>query len=274
MYKVIKKNVTFGYAFDFIKEYPEDYGIRLPEWSEEVVIRVQTPTDNSKMTAPYLYVQSRYGNVPWKETMIELFSEEWIIVKVREEAKVTTAKCDGDCVNCFLCTDNIKIGPFFGSIINSTKKTPIEKVNKINKVNDKVDSITESLRYLNKESCSPDYKKKCLHECDSKEINDNKIKDKIKSENNKATEKTSTFNDKNTEEEVIKDIKKMSVQFGEGMKAIAKGCDEYKKKLDTGINVGEEMKTLSKDCDEYKKELDRGIKDFYNFLSDLSDYIK
>jgi hypothetical protein len=32
------------------------------------------------MTAPYLYVESRFGRVPWKETFIELFSEEWEIV--------------------------------------------------------------------------------------------------------------------------------------------------------------------------------------------------
>jgi hypothetical protein len=32
------------------------------------------------MTAPYLYVQSRFGKVPWRETMIELFSEEWEVV--------------------------------------------------------------------------------------------------------------------------------------------------------------------------------------------------
>lgn len=32
------------------------------------------------MTAPYLYVESRYGKVPWKETMIELFSEDWEVV--------------------------------------------------------------------------------------------------------------------------------------------------------------------------------------------------
>jgi len=52
-------------------------GIRLPSWSEDVNIRVQRPDENSKMTAPYLYVESRFGKVPWKETMIEMFSEEW-----------------------------------------------------------------------------------------------------------------------------------------------------------------------------------------------------
>ncbi|EOQ01307.1 hypothetical protein IKC_06264 [Bacillus cereus VD184] len=33
------------------------------------------------MTAPYLYVESRFGRVPWKETNIELFAENWEVVE-------------------------------------------------------------------------------------------------------------------------------------------------------------------------------------------------
>ena len=36
---------------------------------------------HEQMTAPFLYVESRYGRVPWKETMIELFAENWEIVE-------------------------------------------------------------------------------------------------------------------------------------------------------------------------------------------------
>ena len=46
----------------------------------DVIIRVQKPDEHSKMTAPYLYVESRFGRVPWKETMIELFSDKWELV--------------------------------------------------------------------------------------------------------------------------------------------------------------------------------------------------
>lgn len=55
--------------------------MRLPQWKEDVVIRAQYPDENSKMTAPYLYVESRFGKVPWKETMIELFAESWQVIK-------------------------------------------------------------------------------------------------------------------------------------------------------------------------------------------------
>lgn len=69
--------MKFGEAFEHVRA---GGGMRLPAWGEEVVIRAQFPDEHSKMTAPYLYVESRYGRVPWKETMIELFSENWVTV--------------------------------------------------------------------------------------------------------------------------------------------------------------------------------------------------
>jgi len=79
--------MNFGDAFNAIKDASlskvkndNPKGMRLPAWSGDVIIRVQVPDENSKMTAPYLYVESRFGRVPWKETMIELFSEKWELV--------------------------------------------------------------------------------------------------------------------------------------------------------------------------------------------------
>lgn len=69
--------LPFGIALEAVKC---GKGMRLPKWSEDVVIRCQFPDEHSKMTAPYLYVESRFGRVPWKETMIELMSNEWLIV--------------------------------------------------------------------------------------------------------------------------------------------------------------------------------------------------
>lgn len=69
--------MNFGKAFE---EVNKGHGMRLPSWKKDVLIKAQYPDENSKMTAPYLYVKSRFGRVPWKETMIELFSEEWEVV--------------------------------------------------------------------------------------------------------------------------------------------------------------------------------------------------
>lgn len=70
--------MNFGQAFEEVKK---GKGMRLPSWQEDVVIKAQYPDKHSKMTAPYLYVESRFGRVPWKETMIELFSEKWEVVE-------------------------------------------------------------------------------------------------------------------------------------------------------------------------------------------------
>ena len=69
--------MNFGEAFEYAKK---GWCMYLPGWKEDVKVKVQFPDDNSKMTAPYLYVESRFGMVPWKETMIELFSEDWMVV--------------------------------------------------------------------------------------------------------------------------------------------------------------------------------------------------
>ncbi|BAR85733.1 MULTISPECIES: Thoeris anti-defense Tad2 family protein [Bacillus] len=70
--------MNFGQAFEEVKK---GKGMRLPQWSQDVVICAQFPDEHSKMTAPYLYVESRFGRVPWKETNIELFAENWEVVE-------------------------------------------------------------------------------------------------------------------------------------------------------------------------------------------------
>lgn len=70
--------MPFGHALEAMKQGKK---VKLPHWADDVFISVQIPDENSKMTAPYLYVTSRFGMVPWKETMIELFSDDWQIVE-------------------------------------------------------------------------------------------------------------------------------------------------------------------------------------------------
>ena len=74
--------MTFGKAFDLVNRKTVNLGMRLPQWSKEVVIKVQFPDENSKMTSPYLYAESRFGRVPWKETVIELFTDKWEVVEI------------------------------------------------------------------------------------------------------------------------------------------------------------------------------------------------
>ena len=67
--------LTFGEALEHMKR---GGAARLPHWKEDVRIKMQSPDANSKMTAPYLYVDSRFGRVPWNPTQIEILSEEWM----------------------------------------------------------------------------------------------------------------------------------------------------------------------------------------------------
>ena len=65
---------TFGEAIEYMRTGGK---VRLLKWSEEVFITLQEPDSRSKMTAPYFYVTSRFGLVPWIPTMIEMLSIEW-----------------------------------------------------------------------------------------------------------------------------------------------------------------------------------------------------
>jgi hypothetical protein len=67
---------TFSQAIEYMKD---GESVKLPQWQDDVFISIQKPDENSKMTAPYFYVTSRFGMVPWIPTMIEMFSEKWQI---------------------------------------------------------------------------------------------------------------------------------------------------------------------------------------------------
>lgn len=67
-------NAKFGEAIEIMRI---GGSVQLPQWQDDVFISIQTPDANSKMTAPYFYVDSRFGMVPWIPTMIEMLSEKW-----------------------------------------------------------------------------------------------------------------------------------------------------------------------------------------------------
>ena len=159
--KILFSNLSFGRALDSVQDNPDTRGMRLPSWKEDVIIRCQMPDENSKMTAPYLYVESRFGRVPWKETMIELFSIEWTVVEIREGT-----------INDICKNDEIKTGCKVQNNDNLKEKTN-------NKIDDIINSITPEdvkeatamYEFING-NCggSQECKKRCLHECDNKNL--------------------------------------------------------------------------------------------------------
>jgi len=65
--------MTFGEA---IEQLQNDDCVRLPQWTTDVFLNLQVPDKHSKMTAPYIYVESRFGRVPWNPTQIEILSDD------------------------------------------------------------------------------------------------------------------------------------------------------------------------------------------------------
>lgn len=159
--KILFSNLSFGRALDSVQDNPDTRGMRLPSWKEDVIIKCQMPDENSKMTAPYLYVESRFGRVPWKETMIEMFSKKWQLVDIREGT-----------INDIRKNDEIETGCKVQNNDNLKEKTN-------NKIDDIINSITpEDVKEATKMyefingNCggSQECKKRCLHECDNKNL--------------------------------------------------------------------------------------------------------
>ena len=75
------KPSKFEEAFAALKEGKR---AAIGTWSNDVSIYAQFPDENSKMSHPYLYVESRFGTVPWLPTQVELFSTDWIIIEEDE----------------------------------------------------------------------------------------------------------------------------------------------------------------------------------------------
>lgn len=71
--------MLFSTAFERIKK---GAGMRLPQWPEGELVRAQLPDEKYGIIEPYLYLQRNDGSViVWKESYIELFSEEWQTVE-------------------------------------------------------------------------------------------------------------------------------------------------------------------------------------------------
>ena len=160
--KILFSNLSFGRALDSVQDNPDTRGMRLPSWKEDVIIKCQMPDENSKMTAPYLYVESRFGRVPWKETMIEMFSKKWQLVDIREGT-----------INDIRKNDEIETGCKVQNNDNLKEKTN-NKIDKdiINSITlEDVKEATKMYEFING-NCggSQECKKRCLHECDNKNL--------------------------------------------------------------------------------------------------------
>ena len=79
----IKREILYPFE-EALKTMKEGAKIRFISWESDVYISLQAHDVNSKMTDPYIYVTSRYGQVPWIPTQIEIMSDQW---EIKEETK-------------------------------------------------------------------------------------------------------------------------------------------------------------------------------------------
>ncbi len=87
---MINDNFGFGMALDFLKK---GSSLTRKGWNGKgLFITMQTPTETSKMTKPYLYITTPIGStnqfgevndkiqmVPWLASQTDLLSEDWML---------------------------------------------------------------------------------------------------------------------------------------------------------------------------------------------------
>lgn len=77
--------MKFTEAFELLQK--GSYGMRLPEWGKDVIIRLQRPDRHNINTDPYLYRKTPFSCVPWMPSVTELFSKNWEIIEGKYEVK-------------------------------------------------------------------------------------------------------------------------------------------------------------------------------------------
>lgn len=70
--------MKFSTAFERVRK---GAGMRLPEWSENIVIRAEVPQEGEEKKESYLYYDNSVNVFRWSATDSELFSEEWQTVE-------------------------------------------------------------------------------------------------------------------------------------------------------------------------------------------------
>lgn len=81
--------MNFGEAIEALKEGKK---VKRKGWNGKgIFIELQTPDENSKMTQPYIYIDTLglettnpdapKGRVPWLASQTDMLAEDWIIVE-------------------------------------------------------------------------------------------------------------------------------------------------------------------------------------------------
>lgn len=75
-YNAMTGEMDFGMALDSIKAGRQ---VARSGWvGKDMLVRMQDPSPNSKMTLPYIYIKTSKGDlIPWVATQEDLLSYDW-----------------------------------------------------------------------------------------------------------------------------------------------------------------------------------------------------
>lgn len=99
-YRPVSKNFSFSKAIEFLKS---GYKLRREGWNGKgIFIELQRPDENSKMTHPYIYIDTTglqtdnqaapKSLVPWLASQTDMLSEDWQLLE--DISCVQTAPCN------------------------------------------------------------------------------------------------------------------------------------------------------------------------------------
>ena len=99
------RTINFEEALALLKERKK---VKLNSWKDDVYISIDFSdgcVHLGAMTAPYMFVTSRNGTVPWMPTQIEIMSDEWIEV---DEKPIPTVEYKETVEDIFLKSNYLK----------------------------------------------------------------------------------------------------------------------------------------------------------------------
>lgn len=177
-YDVIEGCLSFGQALDKLIERENDdkddneYGIRIRTWTEGIVIRIQTPDANSKMTKRYLYKNHEGKNIPWVPNNEFIFNHFWELVKFVKNEDVIPDKETIDKMTASMYDDKKYEAWFKNSDIQKEFDNCRRKCEEIKKDYAKYSNLVIKDKKDN-DKCAPNCIKKCLNECHKAETKPN-----------------------------------------------------------------------------------------------------
>lgn len=173
-YDVIVGCLSFGQALDKLIEREDadkgnnEYGIRISTWTEGIVIRIQTPDANSKMSKRYLYKNHEGKNIPWVPNNEFIFNHFWEVVKFVKNEDVIPDKETIDKMTTSIrdiknSEDWLK-NPDVQKEIDNCR----HKCEELKKDYAKYRNLVTNDKTEDNNKCAPHCTKKCLNECNNK----------------------------------------------------------------------------------------------------------